>query len=316
MDKTDSFRDSILKSYQREEPHVSIAQLLTEQVAREFTTGRRYLLAAAAVKQLSDDFYDVEEQQRVRAVELMEYARSHDIQILDYASQVDKTPIDKSMETMDLLQELLVQEQRDVQLLEQVMTQVSSKNAELFAFLETIRADQMDRKAQIMQTLSDALPTLQQTAVDTATSLATAHVSTGDFSLKMGEELMSKLESAEQLPSSLSRWTENQLQGMGQHVHDLIAKSGHFTFTGATVATVAAVDAVDTDSLPTTEEILDALPSAEDILDALPVEDILQVVDTATTLLEEPSQLVDTIQQNLMETEALSQIVDIVTGLY
>ncbi|CAJ1959315.1 unnamed protein product [Cylindrotheca closterium] len=270
--ETDSFRNSILNTYQREEPQVSISQLLTEQVAREFTAGRRYLLAASAVKDLSEEFYDVEEQQRVRAMELMEYARAHDIEIMDYASQVDKTPIDKSMKTTELLQELLVQEQKDVKRLEKVMSQVSSKNVKLLAFLEVIRADQMERKDQIMQTLADALPNMQQTAVDTAASVAT-----GDFSLNFGQELLNKL--------------ENQLQGMGQHVQDLVSKSTsghHFTFTGATVATVAAVDAVDPESLPTPE-------------------DILQAVDTATALFD---------QQNLMDTETLTQLVDIVSGLY
>lgn len=304
-DKSSSFRNSIINTYQREDPQISISQLLTEQVAREFTTGRRYLLAAAAVKELSDNFYDVEEQQRVRAMELMEYARSHHIPILDYTSQVDKTPIDKSMETGDLLRELLLQEQNDVQLLERVMMQVSSKNTELLAFLETIRTDQIERQEQIMRVLAESLSALQATDVETATSIATAHVSTNDFSAKMGADLMKKLESTQQMPSSAARWAGNQLQGMGQHFHDVVSKSLHLTFTGA--ATVAAVDAVDPDSLPSTEDILDAIP--DDILDAIPVEDILQAVDTATTLLEEPSQLVDTIQP-------LSQIVEIVNGLY
>ncbi|KAL3938391.1 MAG: hypothetical protein SGBAC_006692 [Bacillariaceae sp.] len=298
--QTDSFRNSILDTYQPEEPRVSVAQILTDQIAREFTAGRRYLLAASAVKALSEDFFDVEEQQRVRAMEVMEYARAHDIKLLDYASQVDKTPIDKSMESSDLLQELLVQENKDARFLEQAMAQVSSKNTVLMAFLETIREDQMDRKDQIMHALSDALPTLQQTAVDTAASVAAVQASTGELSL------ISKLEHADQLPSSLSRWAETQFQGMGHFVQDFASKSGHLTFTGATAATVAAVDSVDPESLPSTE----------DLLEALPMEDILQAVDTATTLFEEPSQLVDTIQQNLMDTEALSQIVDIVTGLY
>lgn len=285
---TDSVRNSILNLYQREETPVSEAQLLTDQVAREFTASRRYLIAASAVKDLSEDLFDVEEQQRVRAVEVMEYARTHDIELLDYASQVDKTPIDKSMESPDLLQELLVQENKDVQVLEQAMTQVSSKNTELLAFLESIRDDQMERKDQIMQMLSDALPTLQQTATDTAASVVAAQVSTDDFSLNMGKEMMSNFENADQILSSVSRWAENQFQDIEQSVQDLVSKSSHLTFTGATAATVAAVDAVDTE--------------------ALPVGDMLQAV--------EPSQLVDTIQQNLMETEYLTQIVDIVTGLY
>jgi ferritin len=302
-DKINSFRNSIRNTYQPEEPQVSVSKLLTEQVAREFTTGRRYLLAAAAVKELSENFYEVEEQQRVRAVELMEYARSHGIPIMDYATQVDKTPIDKSMETTALLKEMLVQEQKDFQLLEILMVQVSSKNTELFSFLETIRADQVERKDQIIQ----ALTTLQGAHVETAASIATAHVSTTDISAKIGDNLMKKLETAEQIPSNAARWAANQLQGMGQHVHDFVSKSGHLTFTGATAATMAAVDAVDPESLPSTQDIVDAIP--DDILDVIPMEDILQVVDTATTLLEEPSQLVDTIQP-------LSQIVDIVAGLY
>ncbi|KAL3938390.1 MAG: hypothetical protein SGBAC_006691 [Bacillariaceae sp.] len=285
---TDSVRNSILNLYQREETPVSEAQLLTDQVAREFTASRRYLLAASAVKELSEDFFDVEEQQRVRAMEVMEFARTHDIELLDYSSQVEKTPIDKSMESTDLLQELLVQENKDTQVLEQAMTQVSSKNTELFTFLESIREDQMERKDQVVQMLSDALPTLQQTATDTAASVAAAQVSTDEFSAHMGKDLMSKFENVDQIPSSVSRWAENQFQDIEQFVQDLVSKSGHFTFTGATAATVAAVDAVDTE--------------------AIPVGDILQAV--------EPSQLVDSIQQNLMETEALAQIVDIVTGLY
>ncbi|KAL3938389.1 MAG: hypothetical protein SGBAC_006690 [Bacillariaceae sp.] len=285
---TDSLRDSILNTNQPEEPQeVAVAQLLTDQVAREFTTGKRYMLAASAVKELSEDFYDVEEQQRVRAMEVMEYARANDIKLMDYSSQVDKTPIDKSMDSTDMLQELLVQENKDAQILEQAMTQVPSKNTELFALLESTRADKLERKDQIMQTISDALPTMQQTAADTAASVAAAQVSTSDFSL------MANFENAD-LPSSVSRWAENQFQGMEQFVQDLVSKSGHFAFTGATAATVAAVDAVDSE--------------------VLPMEDMLQVA--ATTLLEEPSQLVDTVHQNLMETEALTQIVDIVTGLY
>ncbi|CAJ1959316.1 unnamed protein product [Cylindrotheca closterium] len=269
---SDSFTNSILDAFQREESQVSISQLLTEQVAREFTAGRRYLLAASAVKDLSEDFYDVEEQQRVRAMELMEYARTNDIELLDYASQVDKTPIDKSLKKQELLQELLIQEQKDVKLLEQVMAQVSSKNAKLFAFLEVIRADQMERKDQIMQTLADAFPTIQQSAADTASVTTTAQASTGDF----GQDLLNKLDNADQIPSSVSRWSDNQLQGMGQHIHDLISKSsGHFTFTGATAATVAAVDVVDPESLPNPENFLQA-----------------------------------------MDTEALSQLVDIVSGVY
>lgn len=299
LDRNESFRNSILNTLQREEPEVSISKLLTHQVAREFTAGRRYLLAAAAVKELSEDFYDVEEQQRFRAVELMEFARAHDIPIMDYASHVDKTPIDKSLETADLLQELLVQEQKDVQLLERVMMQVSSRNTELFKFLETIRADQIERKDQIIQTLSDNLSSLQASDVEAATSIATAHATTSDFSSTMGDDLLKKMENAEQLPSSFARWAETQLQGLGQQVHGLVSKSQHLTFTGATAATVAAVDSVDPD----------ALPSTEDILEAIPMEDILQVVDTAAALLEEPSQFVDTIQP-------LSQIVDIVSGLY
>ena len=55
--------------------------------------------------------------------------------------------------------------------------------------------------------------------------------------------------------------------------------------------------------------VTDALPSPEDILDALPIaltpDDIQQAVDNF-----------DTIQQNLMDAETISQIVDVVTGLY
>lgn len=277
---TDSFRNSVRESYRRQEPLVSVAQLLTEQVAREFTSGRRYLLAAAAVKQVSADFYLIEEQQRVRAMELIEYARVHNIQLLDYASQVEKTPIDRSLETAELVKEILSQERRDIQLLEQAISQVSSTNTELFAFFQTIRADQMDRQDHIMNTLSHV--------VDTTTSIATAHVSSGELSSKMADEFMARIE------------------GLGQNFHDFVSKSSHISCTGATAATVAAVDAVDPDSLPSTD----------DILEALPMEDILQVMDSAATLLEEPSQLVDSIQQGLMETEAVSQIVDIVSGLY
>lgn len=112
------------------------------------------------------------------------------------------------MEKSDMLLELFVQVQKDVRLLEQVMTQVGSKNVKIFAFLETIRAGQLERRDQTMQTLSDALRSLQNTdhAANTAASVATGQVSTGDFSLVV---LLRKFENTDQLPSSVSRCIDN-----------------------------------------------------------------------------------------------------------
>lgn len=273
--KHDSFRKSIVKSYQREEPTVSSSQLLTEQLGREFTTARRYLLAAVAVKELSEEFYAAEEQQRVRAIELIEYARTNGIKLSDYASQVDSSPIDKSLPPAEFLKELILQEQQDVKLLDQVMAQASS-NRNLVDFLQSVQTDQLDRQHHLIQTLAHCMPSSDihssMSALDTATTA----------------NLIQKVDLKDYL-QSIARWYENQLLGLGRNMEVMMSRAGHVT--------VAAVDSVDPESLYSTE-------------------DILQAVDSATTLWEEPSLLVDTLQQNIMDTETLSQIIDIVSGLY
>jgi hypothetical protein len=279
--KHDSFRNSIVKSYQREEPEptVSSSQLLTEQLGREFTTARRYLLAAVAVKELSEEFFAAEEQQRVRAIELIEYARTNGIKLFDYASQVDSSPIDKSLPPAEFLKELLLQEQQDVKLLNQVMIQASSSNQNLVDFLQSVQTDQLDRQHHLIQTLAHSMPSLDihtsMSALDTATTA----------------NLIQKVDLKDSI-QPIARWYENQLLGLGRNMEVILSRAGH-----ATAVTAAAVDSVDSESLPSTE-------------------DFIQAMDSATTLLEEPSLFVDSIQQNIMDTETLSQIIDIVAGLY
>jgi hypothetical protein len=274
--KHDSIRNSIVKSSQREDSTVSSSQLLTEQLGREFTTARRYLLAAVAVKELSEEFYAAEEQQRVRAIELIEYARTNGIKLSDYTSQVDSSPIDKSLPPAEFLKELIRQEQQDVKLLDQVMAQASSSNRNLVDFLQSVQTDQIDRQHHLMQTLAHSMPSLDihtsMSALDTATTA----------------NLIQKVDLKDSL-QSIARWYENQLLGLGRNMEVMMSRAGHYA--------AAAVDSVDPESLPSTE-------------------DILQAVDSVTTLLDEPSLLVDALQQSIMDAETLSQIIDIVSGLY
>lgn len=319
--KLSSFRDSLAKSYRKlEEPEFSVSQILTKQLAREFTTARRYLLATAAVKELSEDFYAAEEQQRYRAMELIEYARVNGIKIDDYTSQVDKTPIDKSLAPAEFIQELLLQEHQDVKYLDRAMAKASetlSSNADLVNFLDSIRSAHMDRQEHVSELLNQITPVLH--IPQTLTVLESASAQSGDFASRFNIENFPKAQDFGGL------YGNNEQQ---------------FSLPHVTAAGAIGVAAVDPESLPSTEDILEALPidtdglmetvdtfatfideqsfpSTVEILDALPIDTdgFLETVDSLATFIEEQSELVDTFQQNVMEAEIMSQIVDLVANL-
>lgn len=299
----DSFRNSILSSYEREEAPITSSQLVTEQLSREFTTARRYLLAAATVKELSEDFYEAEEQQRVRAMELIEFARNNGIKLSDYASDVDSSPIDTSLDQADFLKELILHEKQDVKLLDQVMAK-SASNQDLVSYLQSVRSDHVDRQYNLMQALSDSVSAFDidssMSTVDSAAVAATAQTSSVDAASRFSEDLIHKVDLKDSI-QSIARWYENQLHGLGRNLEIMASRAAHVSATGATAATAAAVDSVD-------PELLDALPMNS--------EDIMQAMDSASNFFEEPAMLVDTFQQTIFETGTLSQIVDVVSGLY
>jgi ferritin len=319
LPKLNSFRDSIARSYERlEEPAFSPSKLLTNQLAREFSTARRYLLATGAVKGLTQHFYAAEEQQRFRAMELIEYARINDIVLDDYNSQINTTPIDKTLAPQDFVQELLLQEQQDIKFLEKALAQAtaSMNSPDLVDFLDSIRSSHVLRLEETVQVLTHFMPSLDIPHSLSVVELTTAQ--TADIASRLN---LNRLPESEDFGVA-SRLNMNHLPksedfgvvGNNQQIHATIP---HVTAAGA-----IGVAAVDTDSLPSTDDILDALPSTEEFLDALPInaEDLVQVVDNTAsnfaTFIGEQSELVDTLQQNLLDTETLSQLVDIVTQLY
>ena len=103
----------------------AFSKLLTAQVAREFSMARRYLLAASVVKEMSDHFFVAEEEQRIKAMQVMEYARTHGIALADYQSQIQTTPIDSAVSPVEFLRELMSQEDQDMQLLDKAMASLS-----------------------------------------------------------------------------------------------------------------------------------------------------------------------------------------------
>eukprot|EP00980_Cylindrotheca_fusiformis_P007139 scaffold1501_cov130-Cylindrotheca_fusiformis.AAC.8 len=294
--RLESFRNSIIRTYEREEPQVTSSQLLTEQLSREFTTGRRYLLAASAIKELSEEFYDAEEQQRYRAIGLIEFARNSGIKLSDYASKVDKSPIDTSLSKEDFLKELILQEKQDVKVLNQAMAKAAS-NQDLVAYLQTIRSEHVDRQKNLMKALSASF--------DVDSTLSTVDSTATEKTSRFSEELVRKVDMNDSV-QSIARWYENQLQGLGRNLEIMISRAGHISATGAATAVGAtAATAAVVDSNP---ELLDSIP--------INPEDFLQVMDGASNLLEEPGMLVDTIQQSIVETGTLAQLVDVVAGLY
>lgn len=314
----DTFRNSILQRNSNDPTsQLSTSQLLSDQLAREFTTARRYMLAAGAIKDLSSYFYACEEQQRVRAMELIEYARVNEITLRgDYNDQIKKSPIDKSLAVKDFIQELFLQEKQDIKNLETAVSQAST--SELIQFLESKRQNQIDRQQEIITFLALALPTLDMSRMelfDSATTTTTT--TTSDLA---------------------SRWNLNNFPR--QHIVNNSPLDHHrvdpsfVTATGATTGAIG-VATVDPESLPSTEDILDVLPSTEDILDALPIDidfeaasDLMDTIQDALPSTEDildalpididfeaASDLMDTIQQNLLDTDTLAQIFDVVSQL-
>ena len=241
------------------------------------------------MKDLSTYFYACEEQQRIRAMELIEYARINGITLNeDYNQSIQKSPIDKSLAVKDFIQELFVQEQQDIKSLEKASTCTSDND--LIQFLESKRRNQINKQQEIVQFLAVALPTLDISRIDILDPTA---ATTSDIA---------------------SRWNLNNLPKSGHIVntspldHHKMDPSSLVTATGATTGAIG-VATVDPESLPSTEEIFDALPIAVDF-------DFDLATSNFATFLEEQSDLMDTIQQNLVDTETLSQIVDAVAQLY
>lgn len=305
----------------------AFSKLLTAQVAREFSAARRYLLAASVVKEMSDHFHVAEEEQRIKAMQVMEYARIHGIALTDYQSQIQATPIDSAMSPVEFLRELMFQEQHDMQLLDKSLSSLYN-NPDLVSFLQSISTEQLDRQQEMVQLLAQ---------VSTATTVpATADMLVA--STTTGLENINPIH----LPKSAAAGGGGQDLGVVNNPHvvpqvqtalrHLVDRLMALPHPGMAAAGAVGAAAVDSDALPSTEDILDALPidteafmevvdslpTTDDILEALPIDTdvLLEVVDNAATFLEEQSELVGDLQQNLMDADTVSQIVDIVTQLY
>jgi hypothetical protein len=285
----------------------NLSTLFTRQIARQFSAAQRYTVAAVVLGDISEDFYYAEEDQRMRAIQLVEYANRHDIPLADYRSQIE-SPMEESLGLQAFSQELLVREHQDRLAFEQLLVEAGKDNQGLAQFLERIRMGQVDWDQELIQLLGQAVPSIDTNNIlldpkaDAAMSDATSQFNyvpkSEDFVREYSpldhpliEEAYKQELPMDQVPSAPFL---QQLQTHLRWMEPTVARAGHATPTSYIGA------AVDTDALPSTEEIL-------------------QVVDNSaselTTFLEQ-IDFVDSIQQSVLEEVILAQLIEFVSQVY
>jgi hypothetical protein len=323
---------------------LSLSKLYNRQIAREFSASQRYGVAAVVLTDQVEQFLAAEEEQRMRAIQMIEYANANDIP-LDYQSQIvlqddcDSSSL-QSLGVQELATELMAQERLDRLFFQEFLQEAHTSDDPLAAVLEPLRVGVFD----ILKTtglLDHDLGKTQQLGYSYFDLLKTNDdLSVGVYSLDhplieqvyASRELLPLLDATSSMPISSSPFLQQHQQ---QPAHRLflepISRSAHITPTDAYVGV-----AVDTDydalqqSLVETSEDLwvaadEALPSMEDFLDALSsigTEDtFFSAVDNSAvgdlaTFLEEQTNLMDSLQQNIFEAEGLAQIAEILAQLY
>lgn len=321
---------------------LSLYKLYNRQIAREFSTSQRYGVAAVVLADQVEQFLAAEEEQRMRAIQMIEYANVNDIP-LDYQSQIvlqnDCDPSSlQALGVKELASELVAQEQLDRLFFQEFLQEAQTSDDPLAVVLEPLRVGVFD----ILKTtglLDHDIGKTQQLDCSYLDLLKTNDdLSVGVYSLDhplieqvyASQELLPILD-ATSMPISSSPLLQEQQQQPGHRMFlEPIFRSAHITPTDAYVGV-----AVDTDydalqqSLVETSEDLwvaadEALPNMEDFLDALSsigTEDTFWAVDNSAigdlaTFLEGQTDLMDSLQQNIFEAEGLAQIAEILAQLY
>lgn len=301
-----------------------VSELLTSQIAIEFSAGQRYVVAAALLSDLSHYFYDAEEDQRMRAISLIEIASTHGIKVSEYKEQMQASMDEdefllqggKAIETFS--KELLLQGQQDGLALDRLMAAVASlqqdnhqNNMEgLMQSLSSLREEQADRFLDLTKLIESAVPTMDASTIHNLLEEAAASSATSSADALVAET------AAQQDLSFLL-----QQQEIGQFApldHPLIEKAYDYNNNNPDLSPVDQVSSSSSPFLQTVQNhlrffepvsrgaqhntpsayvaaavdtdydaIAEALPSTEDILEALPTtEDILEALPTTEDILQ------------------------------
>ena len=301
-----------------------VSELLTSQIAIEFSAGQRYVVAAALLSDLSHYFYDAEEDQRMRAISLIEIASTHGIKVSEYKEQMQASMDEdefllqggKAIEAFS--KELLLQGQQDGLALDRLMAAVASLQQDnndnmegLLQSLSSLREEQADRFLDLTKLIESAVPTMDASTIHNLLEEASASAASATSS---SDALVAETAAQQDLSFLL------QQQEIGEFApldHPLIEKAydynnnpdlspvdqvssssspflqtvqNHLRFfepvsRGAQHNTPSAYVAAAVDT--DYDAIAEALPSTEDILEALPTtEDILEALPTTEDILQ------------------------------
>ena len=247
----------------------SLSDLVTQQIARQFSAAQRYAAAAMVLK--AGDLYFAEEDQRMQAVQLIEVARHHNIELGDYQALMEDPPR-KSMGLEAFSHELLQRGAQDTQALEQ-LSMAARTNEKLMATLESIKSTQADWDQELVQLVEQAVPSMDLSKMDAAAEPVTD---------KLGDV-------AEFAP------LDDHLNL--QQVHEGIP-----------------LDQATNDSFLSQLKMdlyrwLEEVPNRAG--DAQPHHFFGAAVDTNEVAVEEVTSVVETIQQTLVEDQALAQVVEV-----
>jgi hypothetical protein len=295
----------------------NLSTLFTAQIARQFSAAQRYAVAAVVLgdisEDISEDFYYAEEDQRMQAIQLVEYANRHDILLADYRSQIE-LPLEESLGSQAFSQVLLLREQQDRLAFEQLLVEAGKVNQDLVQFLEPIRMGQVEWDQALILLLGQVMPSIDTNKsllnpkADDAMSDVTSrfnYLPKSEESLReyspldhpLIEEAYKQELQVDQVPSAPFL---QQLQMHLRWMEPTVARAGHATTTDYIGAAVYTDYDALTEGLPSTEEIL-------------------QVVDNSASELAtflEQTDFVDSIQQSLSDDLVLVQIVEFVSQIY
>ena len=247
----------------------SLSDLVTQQIARQFSAAQRYAVAAMVLK-AGPQLYFAEEDQRMQAVQLIEVARHHNIELGDYQALMEDPP-QKSQGLEAFSHELLQRGVQDTQALEQ-LSMAAPTNEKFMATLESIKSAQAHWDQELVLLVERTIPSMDLSKMDAAAEPVTdklydvaeyapldGHLNFQQVHEGIPLDQATNDSFLSQLKMDLSRWLED--------VPNRVGDAALHHYFGA---------AVDTN-----EAITEALPSPGDLVEALPVavEEVAYVVD-------------------------------------
>lgn len=320
-----------------------VSELLTSQIAIEFSAGQRYVVAAALLSDLSHYFYDAEEDQRMRAISLIEIASTHGIKVSEYKEQMQASMDEdefllqggKAIEAFS--KELLLQGQQDGLALDRLMAAVASLQQDnhqnnnndnmegLLQSLSSLREEQADRFLDLTKLIESAVPTMDASTIHNLLEEASASAASATSS---SDALVAETAAQQDLSFLL------QQQEIGEFApldHPLIEKAYDYNNN----PDLSPVDQVSSSSSPFLQTVQNHLrffepvsrgaqhntPSAyvaaavdtdyDAIAEALPsTEDILEALPTTEDILEALPTTEDILQAVDSSASDLSDLAD------